>query len=275
MEDNPRPSLRQDLAALSLNASGRAPHLWYSNSDRIVIGIEAIMKTKEFLSSLEERIHKYDLLCHPFYKAWSAGELTRDDLRAYAEDYYPHVEAFPGYLAQLGIRLEEGELRRAVLANMTDEEGGEDSFGEPGGSHAELWLDFVEGMGGRRVPKPRSIREVRKLIDWFGRVAAEGTPEEALAAFYAYESQVPRVAQEKDRGLRELYGANEKTRGYFTLHATADVYHAQVWRKQLEKRVDANPETAERALASAEGAAKNLWAVLDAFEARRMQRAAA
>jgi pyrroloquinoline-quinone synthase len=248
-----------------------------------VIGIEAIMKTKAFLSSLEERIHKYDLLCHPFYKAWSAGELTRDDLRAYAEDYYPHVEAFPGYLAQLGVRLEEGELRRAVLANMRDEEGGDDSFGGPGGSHAEshseshseLWLDFVEGMGGHRVPKPRSTGEVRRLIDRFQSIASEGTPEEALAAFYAYESQVPRVAQEKDRGLRELYGADEKTRGYFTLHATADVYHARVWRKQLEKRVDANPETAERALASAEGAAKALWVVLDEFETGRTQRAAA
>jgi pyrroloquinoline-quinone synthase len=228
-----------------------------------------------FLSLLEERIHKYDLLCHPFYRAWSAGKLTRDDLRAYAEDYYPHVEAFPGYLAQLGVRLEEGELRRAVLANMTDEEGGEDSFGEPERSHSELWLDFVEGMGGSRVSRRRPVGEVRKMIEWFQSVAREGTPEEALAAFYAYESQVPRVAQEKDRGLRELYGADEKTRGYFTLHATADVYHAQVWRKQLERRVTANPETAEKALAAAENAAKALWAVLDGFEARRMEQTAA
>jgi pyrroloquinoline-quinone synthase len=228
-----------------------------------------------FVSLLEERIHKYDLLCHPFYKAWSAGKLTRDDLRAYAEDYYPHVEAFPGYLAQLGVRLEEGELRRAVLANMTDEEGGEDSFGEPERSHSELWLDFVEGMGGSRVSRRRPVGEVGKLIEWFQSVAREGTPEEALAAFYAYESQVPRVAQEKDRGLRELYGADEKTRGYFTLHATADVYHAQVWRKQLERRVTANPEIAKKALAAAESAAKALWAVLDGFETRRTERTAA
>jgi hypothetical protein len=48
-----------------------------------------------------------------------------------------------------------------------------------------------------------------------------------------------------------------------------------VWRKQLEKRVKANPETAEKALAAAERAAKALWTVLDGFEARRMQRAAA
>jgi pyrroloquinoline-quinone synthase len=243
-----------------------------------VIGVNhmgKIMETKAFLSLLEDRIHQYDLLCHPFYKAWSAGELTSDDLRAYAEDYYPHVEAFPGYLAQLGVRLEEGELRRAVLANMTDEKGGEDSFGEPERSHSELWLDFVEGVGGSRTAKRRPVAGVRKLTSWFQRVASEGTPEEALAAFYAYESQVPRVAQEKDRGLRELYGADAKTRGYFTLHATADVYHAQVWRNQLEKRVKTNPETAEKALVAAETAAKALWAVLDGFEARRMKRAAA
>jgi pyrroloquinoline-quinone synthase len=240
-----------------------------------VEGSEVIMETKAFVSLLDERIHQYDLLCHPFYKAWSAGELTHDDLREYAEDYYPHVDAFPGYLAQLGIRLEEGELRRAVLANMTDEKGGEDSFGEPERSHSELWLDFVEGVGGSRIPKRRTVGEVRKLISWFHRVASEGTPEEALAAFYAYESQVPRLAQEKDRVLRELYGAGEKTRGYFTLHATADVHHANVWRTQLEKRVKANPETAPKALAAAERAAKALWTVLDGFEARRLERTAA
>ncbi|MGA2980427.1 MAG: iron-containing redox enzyme family protein [Terriglobales bacterium] len=234
-----------------------------------------IMETNAFVSLLEERIHPYNLLCHPFYKAWSEGELTRDDLREYAEDYYPHVEAFPGYLAQLGVRLEEGELRRAILANMTDEKGGEDSFGEPERSHSELWLDFVEGVGGGRIPKRRPVGEVRKLISWFHRVASEGTPEEALAAFYAYESQVPHLAQEKDRVLRELYGADQKTRGYFTVHAIADLHHANVWRDQLEKRVKTNPETAEKALAAAENAAKALWRVLDGFEARRTEQVAA
>src|SRR5258708_25237123 len=122
------------------------------------------METNAFLSLLEERIHQYDLLCHPFYKAWSAGELTRDDLRVYAEDYYPHVNAFPGYLAQLGVRLEEGELRRAVLANMTDEKGGEDSVGEPERSHAELCLDFVGDQGCSRLPQPPPGGEDRRLI---------------------------------------------------------------------------------------------------------------
>ena len=232
------------------------------------------MTTEVFLPRLDDCIRKYDLLCHPFYKAWSAGELTRDDLREYAEDYYHHVEAFPTYLAEMGVRLEEGEVRRAVLANMTDEKGREDVFGNPQTSHAELWFAFVEGMGGSRKPKRQPVVEVRQLISHFHRVAGEGTQEEALAAFYAYESQVPRVAQEKDRGLRELYGADEKTRTYFTLHTTADVHHSQLWCKQLEKRIQQNPEAAEKALAAAESAAKALWNALDGIEARRLARVA-
>jgi pyrroloquinoline-quinone synthase len=228
------------------------------------------LKTDVFLSRLDESIKRYDLLCHPFYQAWAEGKLTRDDLREYSVAYYPHVEAFPGYLAKFGIRLKDGELRRAVLANMSDENGGEDLYGQPERSHAELWLDFVDGMGGSRAATGYRIPEIAGLIAWFQSVASEGTPEEGLAAFYAYESQVPRIAGEKDRGLRELYGANEKTRAYFTLHTTADVYHSQVWRKQLAKRVAANPEIAEKALAAAEAAARKLWQALDGIESRRL-----
>jgi len=228
------------------------------------------MNAEIFLNELDSRIKKYDLLCHPFYRAWSSGALTRDDLRGYACDYYHHVAAFPSYLAQLGIRLEEGELRRAVLANMSDERGGEDAFGMPEQRHAELWLDFAEGMGASRSLRGHQpITEVKGLMDFFRRVASEGSPEEVLAAFYTYESQVPRIAQEKARGLKEMYGADEKTYSYFTLHTTADVYHSQVWRLQLVKLLEENPSRAEAALASAEKAAMALWTALDGIEQRR------
>jgi pyrroloquinoline-quinone synthase len=228
------------------------------------------MNTAEFFQQLDVRIAKYDLLCHPFYRAWSAGELTRDDLREYAQDYYHHVEAFPSYLAALGMRLEEGELRRAVLANMRDEMGGDGRSGLDSVPHSELWLDFAEGMGSsRNLEGHSSVAEIRQLVRHFHQVASEGTPEDALAAFYAYESQVPRIAREKERGLREMYGADDKTCGYFSLHATADVYHSKVWRKQLEKRIEANPETAGAALDAAENTAHMLWKALDGIDARR------
>jgi len=228
------------------------------------------MTNQQLFEKLDARIASYDLLGHPFYKAWSAGELTREDLRQYALDYYQHVNAFPSYLAAFALRLNDGELRRAVLANMRDEQGGENEE-----AHSELWLDFATGMGASRAAfghKP--VEEVKQLTRHFARVAEEGTPEEALAAFYAYESQVPRIAKEKDRGLRAWYDADEKSTRYFALHATADVFHSNVWREQLAKRVEANPETAEKALSAAERAAQALWTALDGIEARRMQAAA-
>jgi pyrroloquinoline-quinone synthase len=228
------------------------------------------MNPTQFFDQLEASIAKYDLLCHPFYRAWAAGELTRNDLREYARQYYHHVEAFPSYLAEFALRLDEGELRRAVLANMCDEKGAAGGSGKDSVPHSELWLDFAEGMGARRDMRwYLPVAEVRELMRYFHQIASEGTPEEALAAFYVYESQVPRIAKEKERGLREMYGADDKTCGYFALHATADVYHSKVWRNQLEKRLAANPDTAQAALDAAETTAKMLWLALDGIEAAR------
>lgn len=222
------------------------------------------MELQAFLAALEERIARYDLLCHPYYKAWTAGELTRDDLREYASDYYHHVAAFPTYLSALHSRLEDGEVRRAVLRNLCEEE----IETRP---HSELWLDFAAGMGAERdaVRDREPLAEVRELIAEFRRVAREGSTAEALAAFYAYESQVPRVAKSKADGLVQWYGADAKTCGYFTLHQFADVEHSHVWRELLSDEVAAHPEQAEQALNAAEDAAKALWRALDGMEVRR------
>lgn len=227
------------------------------------------MTTQEFLEQLDARIAKYDLLCHPFYKAWAAGDLSREDLRQYGREYYSHVEAFPEYLDEFAARITDVPLRRAVLANRDEENGASGSR-----PHAELWLDFVEGMGGERAGTGTRVPEIGGLTNWFHSMAREGAPEEALAAFYAYESQVPRVASEKARGLREMYGADQKTCAYFDLHTTADVYHSRVWRNQLAKIVENDSAVATRALDAGENAAKALWSALDGIDAARLARAA-
>jgi pyrroloquinoline-quinone synthase len=219
---------------------------------------------KDFVHELDARIARYDLLCHPFYQAWSEGKLTGDDLRDYASDYYHHVAAFPTYLSAFHSRLEDGELRRNVLRNLADEE----IEGRP---HADLWLDFAEGMGADRaeVRSRKPIAEIEHLVAHFRQVAANGSCVEALATFYAYESQVPRVAAEKAKGLRERYGADARTCGYFTLHKFADVQHSAVWREELVREVEANPGQVEAALDAAEKAAQKLWQALDGVEQRR------
>jgi pyrroloquinoline-quinone synthase len=223
------------------------------------------MQTPHLLDELNARIAKYDLLCHPYYKAWSAGTLTREDLAAYAGDYYHHVAAFPTYLSALHARLEDGEMRRTVLRNLADEE-------ISGCAHSDMWLDFAEGMGADRdaVRSSQPTKAVGRAVQWFRNTAASGSHAEALAGFYAYESQVPRVAEEKSKGLRERYGADRKTCGYFELHKFADVAHSRVWGDLLEKELEAHPEERDAAMACAAEAARMLWEVLDGMQARRL-----
>ncbi len=154
-----------------------------------------------------------------------AGTLRAEDLRRYSEEYYHQVAAFPTYLSALHSRLSDGELRRTVLRNLSEEE-------IEGAPHSELWLDFAEGMGAQRetVREATPSASTKELVGTFRSIAAERAPLAALAAFYAYESQVARIAGLwKAQGLEGKYGADAKTYSYFTLHSTWDVHHFRVW----------------------------------------------
>ncbi len=226
--------------------------------------------SEAFLSQLDQRIARYDLLTHPYYRAWSAGELTREDLRQYAAEYWSHVSAFPTYLSALHASLEDAELRRTVLRNLADEEGIDAPGGRP---HSDLWMDFAQGMGATNAEvRRRNLQpETLALIARFRSLMAENTAV-ALAALYAYESQVPRIAEEKAAGLRQHYGADDATCRYFTLHRTADVHHASVWKQALAEQLATAPEQANQALDAAEAAAHALWTALDGMERERLAR---
>ena len=224
-----------------------------------------------FFSALEARLESYDLLKHPYYQAWSKGELTREDLREYASEYWHHVSAFPAYLSSLHSQLPDGKLRRVVLENLADEEGLED-----GTPHSDLWMDFARGMGAfeEEVRTRNLAPETQALLEQF-RATMHRSPAAALAALYAYESKVPAIAKTKAEGLTNHYNADAATRRYFTVHTTADVHHARVWRNALAAELAAHPEQTEAALEAGEAAARALWNTLDGIEHGRQTRLAA
>jgi len=61
-----------------------------------------------FFQAIEARLDRFDLLQHPYYQAWSKGELTRVDLREYAAEYWHHVSAFPAPLPPAGRQVAPG-----------------------------------------------------------------------------------------------------------------------------------------------------------------------
>lgn len=225
------------------------------------------MTSAELWMRVDEVLEQYDLLKHPFYQAWSKGELTRDQLAFYGAQYGEHVAAFPTYLTRLHARLPEGRARKAILANAAEEE-------IHGRSHADLWRQFAEGMGAS-LADDAVLEEIGGLVGTFRAIAERGTLPEALGAFYAYESQVPRIAKEKLAGLTKFYGASEKTGEYFALHTTADVRHSAVWRNLIEECLATDAGSAAEVLAGVTEAARALWKALDGIERARVQLAAA
>lgn len=216
------------------------------------------MKHQELWAQVEKMVGEYDLLRHPFYQAWTAGELRIEDLRRYATDYYQQVSAFPTYLSALHSRLPDGELRRAVLHNLCEEE-------IAGTAHSDLWLDFAEGMGASRdaVRTSPASPHMRELTYTFREIASQRSPLAALGAFYAYESQVARIAGLKAQGLKDFYGADGDTRAYFELHATQDARHSRVWAEQIDAGLDGNEAASEELYSTVREAARALWKSLD------------
>jgi pyrroloquinoline-quinone synthase len=137
-------------------------------------------------------------------------------------------------------------------------------------AHNELWLRFASAVGAdsREVRTSAPAPGVVGVTGTFARLCA-GTPAQALAALYAYESQQPGVSVEKITGLREKYGVcSEQALGYFTVHAEADVLHREGERVALEACLE-NGASRQEVIDAASEALDAYWQLLDAVCAER------
>lgn len=209
------------------------------------------------LKELDELIEKRSILQHPFYQAWREGRLTIEDLATYAQIYYPHVAAFPGYLQAALQTAEDSEVRSELENNLREE------LGEPK-PHPELWLDFASGLGlERELVSKASLHPAAKQIVAAYEMLSEESCTSALAALYAYEAQQPEVARTKADGLVELYGIYDpQTLAYFEVHAEADLRHREGERRALERCLSDGASMDEVLLAAGQ-ALDAYWGLLD------------
>ncbi len=215
------------------------------------------MTTHSTLDELDARIAARSILQHPFYRAWSAGTLTRRDLAAYARIYYPHVATFPEYLRSAAERAELAPVRAELLDNLREE------LTEPR-PHAELWLRFAAAVGAdaAAIPAAEPTPAASATVADFRRLSS-GSTAAALAALYAYESQQPEVSRQKEAGLRERYGVEDaEALAYFTVHAEADLRHREGERRALERCLEAGA-SADEVLTAADDALAAYWNLLD------------
>lgn len=209
------------------------------------------------LRLLDDLIQARSILRHPFYVAWQKGALTREQLATYARVYYPHVAAFPRYIATAAAAAVDPAVRDALDRNLADE------LHHPK-AHSELWLDFAAGAGVDRasVTGAAPHATTRSVVATFDRLTQSGTAN-GLAALYAYESQQPGVSREKADGLRQHYGITDAgALGYFAVHAETDVQHRAEERDALDRCLVAGA-SGKAVLDSASQALDAYWTLLD------------
>ena len=173
---------------------------------------------------IDSEIEKRSLLKHSFYKMWSEGKLTIDHLQGYSKEYFQLVKTVPKFVESIS-KTTTGNSD-IITSNAREE-----------AEHVELWARFATALGVSRSDlisyggSEKTNEAVAKLMG-----LADLTFEEAVAAMYAYEMELPKISRSKIDGLKKLYGMDsEDATKYFEIHEEADVRHAQVWREILQR----------------------------------------
>src|SRR5262249_2919430 len=152
------------------------------------------------IERLDEIRGRWNVLGHPFYRRWEAGELSQTELATYAEQY-----------------------RHAVVALAdTAAAAGDPEHAAEGSAHVDLWDDFAAAVGAKEPTEPNATT-VACADAW-----RRSDPLEARAVLYAIEAGQPEISRTKLAGLVDHYGFEPGTAStrYFDVHAERDHEHA-------------------------------------------------
>jgi len=171
---------------------------------------------------IDSEIERCSLLKHPFYQMWSEGKLTIDQLQGYSLEYFQLVKAIPEFVELIAKKKENQD----IASNAKEE-----------ADHVEPWVRFAMALGISRYElanyagAEKTNAAVARMMN-----LSNASFEEAIAAMYAHEMELPKISRSKIDGLKNFYGMwSEDATKYFEIHEEADVRHAQVWRKMLQE----------------------------------------
>ena len=184
------------------------------------------MKNNLFIERIDYEIEKHSLLKHTFYQMWSEGKLTFNHLQGYSKEYFQLVKVVPKFVENIFNLITDPSLKRDVGQNLKEEY-----------EHIEPWIMFSTAMGVQtnELTSYKGQNETNMAVSTLTQLT-ELSLEEAVAAMYAYEKELPKISRSKIDGLNKFYGvkSNNDATKYLEIHEQVDVRHAQVWKNILQ-----------------------------------------
>jgi pyrroloquinoline-quinone synthase len=212
---------------------------------------EKKMQTASIDRELTHVSQRFDLLAHPFYKRWVAGELRREELAYYTGQYAHVVRAIPRWLSAAAAHDQKNTVK---LEHHAAEEF----------EHIEMWDRFAAAIGidAASLRSTSANAATAALIATCDELVDKG---QGAAVVWSIEAQSPAVSAEKLRGLRAHYGIDEHTGGqYFAVHQELDHAHEAQLRDVIHS-YDANAQA--EAPHAAAAALAGMWELLSGCEA--------
>ena len=176
------------------------------------------------------RPYREELIHSEWARAVSGTTMTLDEMQGWILQIYPFIHAFPKFLAEALIKVEDDYGRSYLIDNIRVEK-----------AHAEHWLWMGQGFGVRRqamldLAEGRTplLRDVQSLTDWLWYINTKGSLAEAVAATsYAIEGITGELSRQVVDGFEAYRGKpgvdmNPKTYKWMREHARYDDEHPKV-----------------------------------------------
>jgi len=177
------------------------------------------------------------LLDGPWAEGVANGRLTLSEMQSWMLQMYPFIHAFPKFLAEALIKVEDDYSRSFFINNIRVEK-----------AHAEHWLWMGTGFGVRRgdmltlaegtQPLPR---DVQSLTDWLWYINCKGCLAEAVAATsFAVEGVAGDIARKVTAGFQWYkddpgVDLSPKTYRWMKEHAHYDDQHPKIALEIVER----------------------------------------